>query len=212
MKRTIGRRLALLFSLLLLLTSTVQTTYGLIITETEPLVNTFVPTVTPDPDDTAVTVTVHKTVTNTGALSIGPRGFQFMLENTDTGEQTTVESDKNGQAVFTLIYSATDIGQTYRYTLREVNNGRIGVTYDTRVYELTVAVAETDGQLTMALTNDGVTVETFVAEFENIYHADEPISPPTGDTAGTVFWFALMVISGTAFAVLLNCERRARTR
>ena len=43
LKNKIFRRLALLVSLIILLTSTVNTTYGFIVTQTDSLINTFIP-------------------------------------------------------------------------------------------------------------------------------------------------------------------------
>lgn len=167
--------------------------------------NTFVPPVIPD--DTTVTVTVNKTVTNTGDESIGPDGFHFVLENAD-GEKIALTTDKNGKATATLTFTAADIGKTFAYTLREVDDGREGVTYDDGTYALTVTIGQDGDQLTATFTNNGEAADTLTAAFENTYHMEKDPSPPTGDGEHTALWLAVMAVSGTIFATLLLSEKR----
>ncbi len=173
--------------------------------------NTFVPPVVPDPDDIAVTITVNKTVKNTGTQALGPNGFEFVLENVATGEKTALETDNDGKAIFNLPFTAADIGKTYNYTLSETNEGKQGVTYDAVVYNIQVAIAlGEDNKLIATVTRNGTAVENCVAEFENTFHTEQEPSPPTGDNSNSTFWFIMMIISGTACVVLLLIDKRYR--
>lgn len=171
--------------------------------------NTFVPVILPDPDPITVNVEVNKTVNNTGAQSIGPEGFEFVLENVATGEKTAMISDSDGKAIFGLTFGKADIGKTYTYKLSETNKGAAGMIYDTDVYEITVSVSlSEDNKLIAAVSMNGTATETPVAAFENTYHADQPVSPPTGDTSNITFWFIMMIISGATFVSLIIYDRK----
>lgn len=175
--------------------------------------NTFVPPVVPDPDPITVGIDVNKTVENTGTIKIGPEGFEFVLENVATGEKTALKSDANGKAKFELNFTKSDIDKTYTYKLYETNEGRVGMTYDNDVYEITVSVSlNSDNQLVAAVKVNGASAETVVAEFQNTYHADETVAPPTGDNSNLTFWFIMMIVSGTALVVLTVFDRRKGAR
>ena len=170
--------------------------------------NTFVPPVLPDPDDIAVTITVNKTVRNTGEVSIGPGGFEFVLENVANREKLALDSDTNGQVVFTLPFTAADIGKTYTYKLFETNEGVTGMTYDADVYTITVAISlDNENNLIATMTMNGDAVDALAADFENTYHANHVV-PPTGDNNHIAFWFLAMVASGAAFVVLLLLDKK----
>ena len=212
LKNKIFRRLALLVSLIVLLVSTANTTFGFIVTKTERLVNTFVPTVS-DIDGGEVNIVVNKTVKNTGVSSISPAGFEFVLENTVSGENQTVKSDENGNAVFKLLFTATEVGKTYTYKLFETNDGMNGVTYDTTVYDISVFIdIDANDELITTVTVNGEVVENIIAEFENIYHNEHPVAPPTGDNSNITFWFIIMIISGTTSIVIMIIECREINR
>ncbi len=170
--------------------------------------NTFNPVVS-DPDDIAVNIDVNKTVKNTGVSSIGPAGFEFVLENTVSGEKMALKSDENGKAVFVLPFTATDVGKTYTYKLFETNDGMIGVTYDTKAYDISIAITLSgDNKLVSTITMDGKAVNAVVARFENTYYIDQTTAPPTGDDSNVTFWFIMMIISGTTCIVLVLLDKR----
>ena len=172
--------------------------------------NRFVPAL-PQPDDIYVDIAVKKTVKNTGNTSIGPDGFEFILENTVSGEKQMLRSDENGNAVFNVPFTASDDGKTYLYKLYENNNGINGITYDTRVYEISVAIGVDSGnKLTAMTTVNGKKVDKAVAEFENIYYLEQSAPPSTGDNSNVIFWFVMLMVSGTAFAVLVLVEKRCK--
>lgn len=170
--------------------------------------NTFIPVVS-EPDDIEVNIGVNKTVKNTGVSSIGPAGFEFVLENTISGEKLALKSDENGKAVFVLPFTATDVGKTYTYKLYETDNGITGVTYDTKVYNISIAITLSgDNKLVSAITMDGETVNDVIARFENTYYTDQATAPPTGDDSNVTFWFIMMIISGTTCIVLVLLDKR----
>ena len=170
--------------------------------------NTFSPVVS-EPDDIEVNIGVNKTVKNTGVLSIAPAGFEFVLENTVSGEKMALKSDENGKAVFVLPFTATDVGKTYTYKLSETNDGMTGVTYDTKVYDISIAITlDSDNKLVSTITMDGKAVNDVVARFENTYYTDQTTTPPTGDDSDVTFWFIMMIISGTTCIVLVLLDKR----
>lgn len=208
LKNKIFKLLALLISLVALLTCTVNSTFGFIVTKTESLTNTFVSDII-NSDDITVSVRVNKTVKNIGVSSISPAGFEFVLENTVSGEKLTLKSDENGNAVFTLPFTAADAGKTYTYELYETDDGMTGVTYDAKVYHISVAITLTgDNKLVSVTTMDGETVNDVIARFENTYYSDHTVSPPTADKNDIIFWLIVMIISATASIVLILLENR----
>ena len=183
------------------------------------------------PGDITVPITVNKTVKNIGAGKISPKGFEFVLENTESGSKLTAKTDKDGKAVFELPFTAGDIGKTYTYELSEVKGNVLGVTYDRDKYTITVTIAEdaVNHTLVAALTMNGEAVDEVVAAFENTYHVvssgggdaskpgadgtDESVeSGKTGDHSRMNFWFVMMIVSGIASVTLLILDRRYTRR
>lgn len=171
--------------------------------------NTFVPAV-PDPDDIAVDIMIEKTVKNTGELSIGPEGFEFVLEDTLNGEKITLQTGDKGTAIFKLPFTAADIGKTYTYKLYENNNGINGVTYDTDIYNISISITlGQDNKLLAAITMNEKTVDTAIAEFENVYYA---VTPPTSDNNNISFWIILMIVSATCCIFLIVLDRKYKCK
>ena len=133
--------------------------------------NTYVPAPPgPDPENIAVNIRVEKTVKNTGVFSITPEDFEFVLENTASGEKLTQKSNEKGKAAFELPFAAADVGKIFTYQLSETNTGKQGVTYDTKVYDIAVAIAlGSDNKLVATVTVDGEKVENAVLAFSNTY-------------------------------------------
>ncbi len=152
-------------------------------------------TYTPKPDDLPLTITVNKTVVNAGTESIGPEGFQFLLEG--NGQQRFATSDENGIALFDLLFTELDIGKTITYTLTEVKGDREHVTYSDvqYIFAVTITLSE-NNELVAAITCNEVPVDAAVGAFENIYKFDLP--PKTGDDARPGLWAALFAVSAGA--------------
>ncbi len=125
---------------------------------------------TPKPEDIAVSIDINKTVLNQGTDTIGPEGFEFVLEKAEGEERYYITSDENGYGQFTLVYTEDDIGKVYTYTLTEVNDGRNNVQYSDEEYVFTVSVSlGENNELVATLTENGEAVTALTATFENIY-------------------------------------------
>ncbi len=163
----------------------------------------------PAPDDISVEITANKTVKNTGMAKIGLEGFEFVLENTVNDEKLILASNVEGKAIFTLPYTAKDIGKTYTYTLSETDKGVVGVTYDATVYAISISISlNDDNKLIANIIMNGQMIEKPVVEFVNTYHANLSDFPQTGDNSNITFWFIMMIISGTACIVLVLLDKR----
>ena len=158
------------------------------------------------PKDITVPVRVHKTVECMGEDVIGPAGFAFQLENKETGKVVTMSSREDGWATTDLIFTADDVGKTYRYCLRELNGGREFVTYDEKVYDITVSLQlNEEHEMSAVLTIDGAEVNALKAEFVNLYQVMD--IPETGDSAQPLMWLLMLIISAAGLVVLQRNER-----
>ena len=179
-KKFLLRNIAMFLSLVMLISSTAQTTYGFISVASEPLVNTFVPgeslpPVEPEGKTDSVEICVKKTVVNTGKGEISPAGFSFNLVENKTGKTLTATSDENGDAKFVLEFSKADIGTTFEYSLSEKDTGKAGVTYSTDVFDIKIVVEENEEGNPDAKVVSSVTGETSDSAsfgFTNEYHRD----------------------------------------
>ena len=172
--------------------------------------NTFVPPVLPDPNPITVFVSVNKVVTNLGNVKRGPGGFEFVLENTDTKEKAATISDDSGKASFEMTFTSTDVG-THTFKLSETNQGLANMTYDGDIHEITVEIVRNeDNELVAILNMDGVSVNALEAEFQNVYKADQQVSPPTDDFSFLYLGLAMIAISATAFVSLLVYDRKRK--
>ena len=129
------------------------------------------------PLDTQLTLEATK-VLNGRDLKAGE--FSFVVTEEVNGSAvvvTTGTNDAAGKIVFRPItYSAvTPANQPHVYTVTEVNGGLKGVDYDTNSFQISVAVADNNGQLVATATypNGGVT-------FTNTFTPDEVSVTLTG--------------------------------
>ena len=158
-------------------------------------VNTFVP----KPTDLEIQIHAHKTVHNTGNQSIGPEGFQFMLEQRNSDSRSIMISDEQGNAVFTLIYSEEDAGKSFEYKLSEINDGKEHVTYSNETYDISVDILLENNQLKAILHVDQEETNEVFCEFENTYHKiveQTPQKPAnTGDFSKVPFYAFISIIA-----------------
>lgn len=175
----------------------------------------------PKPENITVNIQVEKTVENKGSEEIGPEGFEFVLENTETKEKQTVKSDAEGNAVFALEYTEDDVGKTYTYKLTEVDGGRENVTYSAAEYTVTATVELSENnELFVTFTQNGEAVAEVKAEFENIYdYTPTPVptptpnptdNPKTGDNTHLQLWLTLLLVStgGILSTVLYSTKKK----
>ena len=177
----------------------------------------FENTLVPEAGDIAVDIIAKKNVKSLSEETIGPEDFEFVLVNTDNKIEATAKSDKNGLAAFRLIFTQSDAGKTYHYTLSETNDGRENVTYSEKVYDFTIAVTEgADRKLTAVITCDGAVFDTLIAEFENIYEIPEKAvaseGAPTGDSSGLLLYIVLAGISVLVLIPLWISKNHRRKR
>ena len=121
-----------------------------------------------------VTITAHKELLG-ATLTDG----QFAFQLTGMGSDLRATNDAQGNVAFPHLL-LTEPG-TYTYELRELNDGQEGVTYDERVFALTVTVVDDGfGHLSATVTTDAP--EGSLA-FENTYTPptvpEEPKEPTT---------------------------------
>lgn len=124
-----------------------------------------------------VTITAHKELLG-ATLTDG----QFAFQLTGMGSDLRATNDAQGNVAFPHLL-LTEPG-TYTYELRELNDGQEGVTYDERVFALTVTVVDDGfGHLSATVTTDAP--EGSLA-FENTYTPptvpEEPAKPSTPST------------------------------
>jgi pilin isopeptide linkage protein len=90
--------------------------------------------------------------------------FTFQLLDEKGNVLSTAANDKEGNIVFDeIVYEGADVGQTYTYQIKEVNDSQKFITYDQSAYTRTVTVSEKDGKVTYALDDESDIV------FENAY-------------------------------------------
>lgn len=151
--------------------------------------------------------------------------FTFKLEAEDKSYPMPSDSEE-GVKLMTIVgagegdfgtWSYTEEG-TYHYTVKEVNNGEDGYTYDTTVYTITDIVTDVDGKLIVArtVTNDSnETMDSY--DFVNIYTSGDKSGGSTtsgstgttgstngvktGDNSRISFYQAMFLLSG----ILLIC-------
>lgn len=194
-------KLVLLLSVAAAVAFLVPVTLAYIFDDTEPVVNTFVPPAGLN-DQTAVEIKVLKTMTNTGKEEMGPGGFKFVLENTLTGEKQTAESDFKGNASFVIPFAGKDAGQSYFYSIYEINDGREHVTYSESVHALQVDVNMAEDKPVATVFLNGEEVAECQVRFENLYGAPEP--PDTGDQGLIWVYMALLIASFAGLMVILR--------
>lgn len=198
----------LLCSCMLSLSAGVPGTLAYISTSADLVTNSFKPSYDPDTDTLYITITAHKTVECISEEKIGPEGFSFILENTQTGESVTKVSNEKGIAIFPFTFTPDDAGKVFTYQLYELKDERPGVTYSDQLYSVQISVDMADEHVyAEILLND---FPTAIAPFRNVYDAkDDPTLPDTGDHAQPVL-YAGMIFAGGIGCFLLKPARKRR--
>lgn len=152
------------------------------------------------PDPVTVEITAQKQVDNKSTLPMGKDGFTFQL--TDGENPVTKVSDTDGLAKFQLTYTGKDVGKTYTYKLSEVKGSIDGMTYDEKVYEITVTISQdaTTGELKATVS------KTDNAVFTNVYAPvipDDPEPPKTADDFGLARWATMLTFSAFCMMAVL---------
>lgn len=106
--------------------------------------------------------------------TLGEGQFTFQLKDKDGKAVAKVKNKEDGAIRFENL--TFDSEGTYEYTISEVNDKQIGVTYDENVYKLMVSVTDDgSGVLSAKVSGDKAT-------FTNHYKATDPKTDPKSDT------------------------------
>ena len=100
--------------------------------------NVYTPTGTAN-----ITVNIQKKLNNETGADRSLEGFRFAMydaSGAQVGEAAVSKVD--GTASFNLSYSAGDIGNTFVYEIRELNDNAPGVVYDTNAFTVTIAISD----------------------------------------------------------------------
>lgn len=121
-----------------------------------------------------VTIGVNKKMNGDYRLN----GFQFALynrediENADEVVRSTV-TDASGKASFTLSYAANGAslqGTKHTYFMAEINTGNPNITYDNKVYKVTVTVKDNgDGTVSADYDVEGLVAPETTPSFTNTF-------------------------------------------
>lgn len=193
-----------LLSFVLICVPLLSTTMAYLMDTTTPYANVFMP----DPDllrQTEASITIRKQIHNTGTQSIGPEGFTFTLRG--EGATLTAVTAADGQAEFRLRYGGMDVGQTFHYTLSEVNDGRAYVTYSDVVHHVAITILEEDGELVASVAIDGTAADDCTVEYVNRYHHGDPTIPDTGDPAQLMLYTLMMLVSAAGLIAVGKVRR-----
>lgn len=125
-----------------------------------------------------VTVNIQKMMRNETGAEKSLEGFRFAMydENgVQVGEAAVSKID--GSANFSLSYSAADIGKTYVYEIRELNDGAPGVLYDTNAFTVTIAISDIPEdpnalKADVTILNQATQEQVSGVVFENEYKLD----------------------------------------
>lgn len=147
--------------------------------------------------------------------------FQFLLTKTGVDGQPDVEietavNQADGIIRFRPIaFTQADMGNTYRYTIREVAGEKNGYTYDESVYTLTVEILDNgDGTLQtktdISKTTKGSQSAASELKFVNQFKAKEkPSIPGTGDDMTADLFIGMGALSFAAVLILRRKRKEA---
>ena len=156
------------------------------------------------PEGTAdVTIPIQKTVRSYSGEDRSAAGYTFELyDENGMLVARSEETSAAGEIAMTLTFDAADAGETFHYTLIETGSGETvnGLTYDSRVYDITVTVVDNlDG--TISATIEGLEgTYTFVNVYDpvNAEVALEGSKTLLGrDLRDSEFTFALYAVDST---------------
>jgi pilin isopeptide linkage protein len=141
------------------------------------------------PKDLTVELAIEKVLKGTSGTNLTPAGFQFQMIGTDQ----VSTSDAQGDAKFTVTYTAADIGKTYTYQFSEIKGNLAGVIYDESVQQLKVTITQDSVTGELEATVEGQVV------FTNVY--EQP--PKTADDFNLNGWLLMMSVSAVCLMAVI---------
>lgn len=141
--------------------------------------------------------------------------FTFRLKDANGNVVAEAKNNENGQIIFeTLEY---DKAGTYKYTISEVNDKQENITYDEKVYEVTVNVVDDEkGQLKATVEGDSAVFTNEYAEKAMVLTPAKPKDDTpvkTGDESNPMAMAGMMTIAGMVILLnVLTAVRRRRQR
>jgi len=122
-------------------------------------------------------ININKTVTSKSGEDQTSAGYTFELyDENGSLVKTSEKTSAAGETSIVLTYEAKDAGNTFNYTLKESHGGEVrsGMSYDSTVYEITVAVVDDlDG------TVSAYVYKTQPEQDKQNPEEDEEAEPPT---------------------------------
>ena len=127
------------------------------------------------PDDITVSVEIDNNVNNQSDGDVPHDKYSFIVENTQTGEKTTVTADENGKAKLDLTFTPDDAGKDFVYKIYPADGGVDGAEFSDKIYEIVISIGVNEnGDLTAAMVCDGKPCETLSLVFDSIYDPQKP--------------------------------------
>lgn len=125
------------------------------------------------PEGSAVVeVGISKSMSDLSGQGRDASGFSFeLLDESGRVVQTSEPTDPLGKTSLSLTFDATDVGHTFKYTVREANEGAVGVVYDSSKRMLEISVEDNlDGAVSALVSADGgKPAESCELAFANVY-------------------------------------------
>ncbi len=130
---------------------------------------------------TVATIEVAKSVENLSGAEAGKNlaGFEFELSGDTLQTPVTLSTNDRGGLRFTLPFKASDLGaeqsKVFNYTLKELDGGKAGITYDTAERNFTVTLTlNDDSTISAVVTEAGGTNTTAhaVTNYVNKYNPE----------------------------------------
>ncbi len=203
-KNSILRRLLLVLSILMILTSSVQGTMAFLTAKTEPVVNIFVPPAMPG--NIRVTLNTKLILSGDGASGYSPDKFAVILADGEGNGRTL--NTVGGKAAFDLEFTADDVGKEFTYTLSMVDNNIHGVTYSDKVYTVKIKIDVNDQNELVATVTSGDDVITDGYEFEFVNICEGIVTPPTADAGSMIFWGVIFFCGVALLAGVIITDRK----
>ena len=182
-----------------------NTTLAYLISKTNTITNTFIPR----PNAIFVEVKAEKVIEFEGDEIPSLAGFDFLVIDHDRNDRYLKTTDESGIVSFMIEFNEEDAGNSYHFTIEEVQGENEDIVYSDKVYEFDIEVTlGTDNKLYAVLTYEGDEVSDFSVQFVNILKGDSNL-PPTGvDNIGIIIGVSLLGVCILIMVLLVLLKRK----